>query len=59
MSSIIEEGYGVGGVVSLLWFKRSLPHYCTQFIEVGYSIVHRAFIKYFPPFLSVCLPLSM
>ena len=34
MSSIIEEGYGVGGVVSLLWFKRSLPHYCTQFIEV-------------------------
>jgi len=39
MSTIIEKGYGVGGVISLLWFKRSLPHYCTQFIEVGYSIV--------------------
>ncbi|WVY92826.1 hypothetical protein V8G54_031914 [Vigna mungo] len=34
MSSIIEKGYGVGGVISLLWFKRSLPHYCTQFIEM-------------------------
>ncbi|QCD77475.1 ATP citrate [Vigna unguiculata] len=34
MSTIIEKGYGVGGVISLLWFKRSLPHYCTQFIEM-------------------------
>lgn len=35
MSTIVEEGYGVGDVLSLLWFKRSLPRYCTQFIEVG------------------------
>lgn len=35
MSTIIERGYGVGDVISLLWFKRSLPRYCTQFIEVG------------------------
>lgn len=35
MSSIVEQGYGVGDVISLLWFKRSLPRYCTQFIEVG------------------------
>ncbi|CAJ1963174.1 unnamed protein product [Sphenostylis stenocarpa] len=34
MSSIVEKGYGVGGVISLLWFKRSLPLYCTQFIEM-------------------------
>lgn len=34
MSTIIERGYGVGDVISLLWFKRSLPRYCTQFIEV-------------------------
>lgn len=34
MSSIIEQGYGVGDVISLLWFKRSLPRYCTQFIEI-------------------------
>lgn len=37
MSTIIEKGYGVGDVISLLWFKRSLPRYCTQFIEVGLS----------------------
>ncbi|GMH18234.1 hypothetical protein Nepgr_020075 [Nepenthes gracilis] len=34
MSSIVEQGYGVGDVISLLWFKRSLPRYCTQFIEI-------------------------
>uniref|UniRef100_A0A0D9V021 ATP citrate synthase n=1 Tax=Leersia perrieri TaxID=77586 RepID=A0A0D9V021_9ORYZ len=34
MSTIIEQGYGVGDVISLLWFKRSLPRYCTQFIEI-------------------------
>jgi ATP citrate (pro-S)-lyase len=34
MSSIVEKGYGVGDVISLLWFKRSLPSYCTKFIEI-------------------------
>ncbi|XP_028760154.1 ATP-citrate synthase beta chain protein 1-like isoform X1 [Neltuma alba] len=34
MSNIIEKGLGVGDVISLLWFKRSLPRYCTQFIEI-------------------------
>ncbi|KAG9143949.1 hypothetical protein Leryth_022968 [Lithospermum erythrorhizon] len=34
MSSIIEQGLGVGDVISLLWFKRSLPRYCTRFIEM-------------------------
>ena len=38
MSTIIERGYGVGDVISLLWFKRSLPRYCTQFIEVIYGL---------------------
>ncbi|KAJ6891414.1 hypothetical protein NC651_024802 [Populus alba x Populus x berolinensis] len=33
MSSIVEQGYGVGDVISLLWFKRSLPRYCTHFME--------------------------
>jgi ATP citrate (pro-S)-lyase len=37
MSTIIEQGFGVGDVISLLWFKRSLPRYCTQFIEVHYG----------------------
>ena len=35
MSSIVEQGFGVGDVISLLWFKRSLPRYCTKFIEVA------------------------
>ncbi|GLJ22586.1 hypothetical protein SUGI_0425130 [Cryptomeria japonica] len=34
MSTIVEKGYGVGDVISLLWFKRSLPRYCTKFIEI-------------------------
>lgn len=34
MSYIIESNYGIGDVISLLWFKRSLPRYCTKFIEV-------------------------
>ncbi|MFS7888321.1 putative ATP citrate synthase [Helianthus anomalus] len=40
MSMIVEKGMCVGDVISLLWFKRSLPRYCTQFIEVGQ---HRLF----------------
>ncbi|KAG6534697.1 hypothetical protein ZIOFF_008600 [Zingiber officinale] len=34
MSTIVQRGFGVGDVISLLWFKRSLPRYCTQFIEI-------------------------
>ncbi|KAJ7571174.1 hypothetical protein O6H91_01G152900 [Diphasiastrum complanatum] len=34
MSTIIEKDFGVGDVISLLWFKRSLPLYCTKFIEM-------------------------
>ncbi|KAF8394681.1 hypothetical protein HHK36_020898 [Tetracentron sinense] len=36
MSSIVEQGFGVGDVISLLWFKRSLPRYCTHFIEADF-----------------------
>lgn len=39
MSSIVEQGLGAGDVISLLWFKRSLPRYCTRFIEVGDSMM--------------------
>ncbi|KAG5561981.1 hypothetical protein RHGRI_004875 [Rhododendron griersonianum] len=34
MSSVVEQGYGVGSVIFFLWFKRSLPRYCTNFIEI-------------------------
>ena len=52
MSSIVEQGYGVGDVISLLWFKRSLPRYCTHFIEVGFSY-YRAFNESFSFFFSL------
>ncbi len=34
MSELIEEEYGVGDVLSLLWFKRKLPKYATKFMEM-------------------------
>ena len=34
ISQVFEEGLGLGGVVSLLWFQRRLPDYCTKFIEL-------------------------
>ena len=34
MSEIISKGFSVGDVISLLWFKRKLPYYCTKFIEM-------------------------
>eukprot|EP00250_Pteridium_aquilinum_P019303 c24386_g1_i1 orf=307-2133(+) len=34
MSTLIESDKGIGDVISLLWFKRSLPTYCTKFIEM-------------------------
>ncbi|GKC20853.1 ATP-citrate synthase beta chain protein 2 [Tanacetum coccineum] len=32
--STISDDRGIGDVISLLWFKRSLPRYYTQFIEI-------------------------
>lgn len=34
MSELIEGDYGVGDVISLLWFKRKLPKYATKFMEM-------------------------
>eukprot|EP00899_Mesostigma_viride_P016394 jgi/Mesvir1/24756/Mv22014-RA.1 len=34
ISTIIEANYGIGDVISLLWFKRKLPPYCTRFMEM-------------------------
>jgi len=34
LSRVFEEEIGVGGVISLLWFKRRLPPYATKFIEM-------------------------
>lgn len=34
LSDVIREGYGVGDVISLLWFKKRLPKYVTEFLEL-------------------------
>lgn len=34
ISEVFQEEIGVGGVVSLLWFRRQLPSYATKFIEM-------------------------
>lgn len=34
ISDVFKEDIGLGGVVSLLWFKRRLPPYATKFIEM-------------------------
>jgi ATP citrate (pro-S)-lyase len=34
ISDTFKEDIGVGGVLSLLWFKRRLPNYASKFIEM-------------------------
>lgn len=34
ISDVFKEDLGIGGVLSLLWFKRRLPPYATKFIEM-------------------------
>merc|ERR1719410_2970654 len=34
ISEVFEQELGVGGVLSLLWFRRRLPLPCTKFIEM-------------------------
>ncbi len=34
ISEIIEEEYGLGGVLGLLWFKTKLPEWAAQFLEI-------------------------
>jgi ATP-citrate lyase alpha-subunit len=38
ISKVIREGYGVGDVISLLWFKKRLPKYVTDFLELALQI---------------------
>ncbi|MBN1827934.1 MAG: ATP citrate synthase [Deltaproteobacteria bacterium] len=39
ITDIIQEGYGIGGVIGLLWFKKKLPRYVGEFIEMVLQIV--------------------
>jgi ATP-citrate lyase alpha-subunit len=38
ISTIIREGYSLGEVISLLWFKKRLPKYVTDFFEMALKI---------------------
>ena len=38
ISSIIEQNYGIGGVIGLLWLKRRLPEWAARFIEIVLEI---------------------
>ncbi|MCI0497418.1 MAG: ATP citrate synthase [Thermoplasmata archaeon] len=34
ISDVVKKDIGIGGVISLLWFKKLLPPYATKFIEM-------------------------
>ena len=34
ISQVVREGLGIGGAISLLWFKRLMPQYALKFIEM-------------------------
>ncbi|XP_018318555.1 ATP-citrate synthase isoform X2 [Agrilus planipennis] len=34
ISDVLNRNIGIGGVISLLWFQRSLPHYVCKFFEM-------------------------
>ena len=39
IDEVIKKGYGIGGVLGLLWFKKELPQYSREFIELVIQIV--------------------
>jgi ATP-citrate lyase alpha-subunit len=34
ISEVVEQDYGLGGVLGLLWFKKKLPQWATSFLEM-------------------------
>ncbi len=39
LSKVIDDGMGIGGVIGLLWFKKELPSWASEFIEMVLQIV--------------------
>ncbi len=39
IDQVIKEGYGIGGVLGLLWFKKNMPQYARDFLELVIQIV--------------------
>ena len=38
ISKVFEKDIGIGGVLSILWFKKQLPSYATKFIEMAIMV---------------------
>ena len=38
ISEVFKKDIGIGGVLSILWFKRHLPSYATKFIEMAIMV---------------------
>lgn len=52
ISEVFEADIGLGGVLSLLWFRRRLPDYATKFIEMilmvrshGFPVVKKSCVR--------------
>ena len=39
IDDVIKKGYGIGGVIGLLWFKSELPKYACEFFELVIQII--------------------
>ena len=39
IDEVIEEKYGIGGVIGLLWFKKDIPIYAREFMEMVLQII--------------------
>jgi len=39
IDAVIRDGYGIGGVLGLLWFKKDLPRYAREFIELVIQMI--------------------
>lgn len=39
INRVIEERYGIGGVIGLLWFKKDIPPYAREFIDIVLQII--------------------
>lgn len=38
ISDVLKQNMGIGGVLSLLWFQRQLPHYVCKFLEMSLMV---------------------
>ena len=39
IDEVIENGYGIGGVIGLLWFKKQIPAHASRFLEMVVQII--------------------